>query len=62
MRWAAHMAGMGEKRNEYGILVRKPKTTRKTRQRWEDNIKMDHKQTWDKVVWTGLIWLKIGTW
>jgi hypothetical protein len=30
MRWAAHMAGMGEKRNEYGILVRNPKTTRKT--------------------------------
>jgi hypothetical protein len=28
MRWAAHIAGMGEKRNAYGILVRKPETTR----------------------------------
>jgi hypothetical protein len=28
MRWAAHMAGMGEKRNAYRILVRKPKRQR----------------------------------
>jgi hypothetical protein len=30
MRLAAHIAGMGEKRNAYGILVRKSETTRKT--------------------------------
>jgi hypothetical protein len=27
--------------------------------RWEDNIKMDLKET-DGVVWAGLIWLRIG--
>jgi hypothetical protein len=31
MRWAACMAGMGEKRNAYRILVRKTDTTRKGR-------------------------------
>jgi hypothetical protein len=30
MRWVAHTTGMMEKRNAYGILVRKPETTRKT--------------------------------
>jgi hypothetical protein len=31
MRWAEHVAGMGEKRNVYGILVGNPEgeTTRK---------------------------------
>jgi hypothetical protein len=28
MRWARHVAGMGEKRNEYRILVRKPEGKR----------------------------------
>jgi hypothetical protein len=31
------------------------------RHRWEDNNKMDFKEIWDGVVWTGLIWLRIGT-
>jgi hypothetical protein len=29
------------------------------RRRWEDNIRMDLRH--DGVVWTGLIWLRIGT-
>jgi hypothetical protein len=48
MRWAAHIAGMGEKRNEYVIFVRKPESQRplgRTSHRWEDNIKMDLKVT-----------------
>jgi len=30
------------------------------RGRWEDNIKMDL-QKWDVGVWTGSVWLRIGT-
>jgi hypothetical protein len=44
MRWARHVARMGETRNAYRILVRKPKGKRplgRTRRRWVDNIKMD---------------------
>jgi hypothetical protein len=44
MRWAGHVTGMGENRNAYRILVRKPeiKIPRgRPRRRWEDNIRMD---------------------
>ena len=44
MRWAGHVARMGEKRGVYKILVGKPETKRplgRPRRRWEDNIKMD---------------------
>jgi hypothetical protein len=44
MRWAEHVARMGEKRNAYRIFVGKPKGKRpvgRPRRRWVDNIKMD---------------------
>jgi hypothetical protein len=44
MRWAGHVARMGEKRNLYRLLVGKPEGKRplgKPRRRWIDNIKMD---------------------
>jgi hypothetical protein len=44
MRWAGHVARMGEKRNVYRLLVRKPEGKRplgRPRCRWIDNIKMD---------------------
>jgi hypothetical protein len=42
MRWARHVARMGEKRNAYRILVGKPHGKRpQGRRRWVDNIKMD---------------------
>jgi len=44
MRWAGHMAHMGEKGVAYGDLVRKPEGKRplgRLRHRREDNIKMD---------------------
>jgi hypothetical protein len=44
MRWAGHVACMGEKRNAYRILVGKPEGKRplgRPRCRWEDNIRMD---------------------
>jgi hypothetical protein len=43
MRWAEHVARMGEKRNVYRILVGKPEAKRplgRPRRRWEDNIKI----------------------
>jgi hypothetical protein len=44
MRWAGHVALMGEKRNLYRILVGNPEGKRplgRPRRRWVDNIKMD---------------------
>jgi len=44
MRWAGHVARMGEKRGVYRALVGKPERKRplgRPRLRWEDNIKMD---------------------
>jgi hypothetical protein len=56
---------MGEKRNAYRILVGKPEGRRplgRLRRRWVDNIKIDLREIgWDGMVWTGSIWLRIGT-
>jgi hypothetical protein len=44
MRWAGHVARMGERRGLYRVLVGKPDGKRplgRPRRRWEDNIKMD---------------------
>ena len=44
MRWAGHVARMGEGRVVYRVLVGKPEGRRplgRPRRRWEDNIKMD---------------------
>jgi hypothetical protein len=44
MRWAGHVARMGERRGVYRILVGKPERKRpmgRPRRRWEDNIKMN---------------------
>ncbi|KAJ4452239.1 hypothetical protein ANN_03757 [Periplaneta americana] len=44
LRWAGHIARMGESRNACRVLVGKPEGKRplgRPRHRWEDNIKMD---------------------
>jgi hypothetical protein len=44
MRWAGHVARMGEGRNVYRVLVGKPEGKRpfgKPRSRWEGGIKLD---------------------
>jgi hypothetical protein len=44
MRWAGHVARMGEGRGVYRGLVGRPEGKRplgKPRRKWEDNIKMD---------------------
>jgi hypothetical protein len=43
------------------ISVGKPEEKRplgRPRHKWEDNIKMDLRQ--ERVVWTGLVWLRTG--
>jgi hypothetical protein len=47
MRWAGHVACMGEGRGVYRVLVGRPKRKRplgRPRRRWEDNIKMGLRQ------------------
>ena len=44
MRWAGHVARMGEGRGVHRVLVGKPEGKRplgRPRRRWKDNIKMD---------------------
>jgi len=44
MRWAGHVARMGEERGAYRVLVGKPEGMRplvRPRRRWVDNIMMD---------------------
>jgi len=44
MRWAGHVARMGEGRGVYRVLVAKPEGKRslgRPRCRWKDNIKLD---------------------
>jgi hypothetical protein len=69
MRWAEHVARMGEKRNVYRLLVGKPEGKRplgRPRCTWIDNIKMDLSEIelsvvdWiclaqDRYRWRGLV-------
>jgi hypothetical protein len=44
MKWAGHVARMGEGRGAYRVLVRRPEGKRplgRPRRRWEDNIKIE---------------------
>jgi hypothetical protein len=44
MRWARHVARMGEEKSVHRMLVGKPEGNRplgRPRRRWEDNIKTD---------------------
>jgi hypothetical protein len=53
----------GEKRKEYRLLVGNSegkRQLRRPRRRWVDNIRMDLGEV-DGVMWTGLVWLRIGT-
>jgi hypothetical protein len=58
MRWAGHVARMGEKKNVYRLLVGKPEGKRplgRPRRRWMDNIKMNPLEMGMNVVdWIGL--------
>jgi transcription termination factor 2 len=58
MRWAGHVARMGEKRIVYGILVGNSEGKRplgRPRRRWKDNIRMDLREIgWGNMDWIDL--------
>jgi hypothetical protein len=58
MRWAEHVARMGERRGVYRVLLGKPEgdpdVEGRIILRWIF-------RKWDVGVWTGLSWLRIGT-
>jgi hypothetical protein len=59
MRWAGHVARMGDKRNTYRILVGKPEGKRplgRPRRRWVDNIKIDLRE----IGWDGMDRIDLG--
>jgi hypothetical protein len=59
MRWAGHVARMGEGRNVYMVLVGKPEGKRpleRPRRRWEDGIKMDLR----KIGLGGVEWIHLA--
>ena len=59
MRWAGHVAHMGEGRGVYRVLVGKSEGKRplgRPRPRWEDNIKMDLQE----VGFRGMDWIKLA--
>ncbi|KAJ4429432.1 hypothetical protein ANN_21601 [Periplaneta americana] len=58
LRWAGHVALMGESRNAFRVLVGRPEGKRplgRPRCRWEDNIKMDLREVgYDDRDWINL--------
>jgi hypothetical protein len=59
MRWAGHVARMGEGRGVYRVLVGKPEGKRplgRPKRRWEDNIKMD---LWEIRI-DGANWIRLA--
>jgi hypothetical protein len=55
MRWAGHVARLGEGRGVHRVSVGKPEGMRplgRPRRRWEDNIKIDLEEVW--TGWSGL--------
>jgi len=63
MRWAGHVARMGEGSGVHRVLVGKPEGKRplgRPRHRWENNIKIDLQEV-GEFVGTGWSWLRIGT-
>jgi len=59
IRWAGHVARMGEGRGVYRVLVGKPggkRPLRRSRRRWENNIKMDLQE----VGCGGMGWIELA--
>ena len=59
MRWAGHVARMGERKGVYRVLVGKPEGKRplgRPRLRWEDNIKVDLQE----VGCGGMDWIELA--
>jgi hypothetical protein len=59
MRWAGHVARMGEKRNAYRVFVGEPEEKRplgRPRHGWVKNIKMDLRE----IEWDGMDWIDLA--
>jgi hypothetical protein len=59
MRWAGHVARIGETRNAYRIFVGNPEGKRllgRPRRRWVDNIKIDLRE----IEWDGGDWIDLA--
>jgi hypothetical protein len=59
MRWAGHVARLGETRNAYRILVAKPERKRslgRPRRRCVNDIKVDFRE----IGWDGMDWIDLG--
>jgi hypothetical protein len=59
MRWAGHVARMGEDRNVYTVLMRKTEGKRplgRPRRRWEDGIRMDLRE----IGWRSVDWIQLA--
>jgi len=64
MRWAGHVARMGEERGAYRVLVGKPERKKplgRPRRRCVYNIRMDLQEVGCVGMWTGLGWPRIET-
>jgi hypothetical protein len=63
MRWAGHVARVGEGRNVYRVLVGRPEGKKPLENQGVD-WRMGSKQTFGRLVagvWRGFTWLRIGT-
>jgi hypothetical protein len=63
VRWVVYIVCIWEMKSAYRIFVGNPegkRPLRKHRHKWENNSKMYPKERCGKV-WTGLIWLWIGS-
>jgi hypothetical protein len=59
MKWAGHVARMGERRGVYRVLVGKTEGKRtmwRPRRRWDENIKMDLQE----VGCGGMDWIELA--
>jgi hypothetical protein len=58
IRWMGHVACISQRRKAHRAVLGKPegeKLLRGSRYRWEDNVKMDFKETgWEDVDWIDL--------
>ena len=58
IRWAGHVASMGDRRDVYRILVKKPEgktPLERSSRRWEDNFKM----VLQEVGCAGMDWIEL---
>jgi hypothetical protein len=71
MRSAGYVARMGEMTNVHKTLIGKPERKRSPRRRWEDNIRMDLRETsgmdWihlaqDRNQWRAVVYMVMKTW